>query len=99
MAYLIRYRKINVPPKKFSAKGKNHYLVKLWIRATDTDSLDSIKSVIYHLHSSFKDPERKVIKRERRFELKIRTYGFFSMKATLELKNGSSSVIAGRVQW
>lgn len=99
MAFSVRCRELNVPPKKFREGGRVHYRVKIWIRATETDSLDDIQKVMYQLHKSFKDPERIVDDRKSRFALKIWTYGFFDMEAKLTLNSGRPFTIRGRVEW
>ena len=99
MAFSVRCRKLNLPTREFRDGGRVHYRVKIWIRATETDSLDDIQEVVYQLHKSFKVPERKASDRKSRFALKIWSYGFFDITATLTLNSGEKPTIHGRVEW
>jgi hypothetical protein len=98
--YLINSKEVSgVEPKVFRKGGKCHHRVRINIIAKDGDSLDRIRSVQYELHPSFR--QRILIATDviYEFEIKIWTYGYFRIQATLLMKDGSSQIISGFVKW
>lgn len=62
-------------------------------------TLDNIDYVIYKLHPSFKDPVRRSDERGTNFEIKIWTYGWFYISATIMTKQGLPIQIQGKVEF
>lgn len=87
-----------VQPKQFSKNGKYHYYVRIYISAADS-ALDQIELVKYTLHPTFKDRVRVSASRQSNFDIRIWTYGYFGITATLFLKDGSNTDISGYVEW
>lgn len=89
----------NVEPKTFRKNGKKHRKVKVYLDGSP-EELDTIDSVEYELHPSFKESSRVATYRKRKFPIKFWTYGFFDIKAKLKYKDGSPpQTIKGRVEW
>jgi hypothetical protein len=62
-------------------------------------ALSNIQCVIYKLHSSFKDRMRRSESRASNFEIKIWTYGWFKMSATVIPVSGPPFEIYGQVDF
>ncbi len=59
----------------------------VWIEGSEND-LDKIESVVYILHSTFKDPVRTNTNRSEKFMLKTSGWGVFTLYAKIILKDG-----------
>jgi hypothetical protein len=85
------------------ANGIYYAYVRIFVEddnpTTEPVSLDNIEYVIYKLHPSFKNRLRRSEKRESNFEIKIWTYGWFLISATIITKSGPPFEIRGRVQF
>lgn len=100
MPFKIRSNEISgVEPKRFRAGGKLHHRVRIYLEATDDDSLEEIRSVQYELHPTFRERIRFSDDAVNQFELRIWTYGYFPMRATLLKNNGTTEDIKGFVEW
>ncbi|UCC53633.1 MAG: hypothetical protein JSV68_06590 [Anaerolineaceae bacterium] len=100
MPYQIKSTKVSgVEPRIFRRGGKSHYKVRIYLEPTDEDSLSSIKSVQYKLHSSFREPFRVSDDFRNKFEIKIWTWGYFEIEATLIMTNGTTELVEGYVRW
>lgn len=98
--YLINSKEVSgVEPKFFRKGGKYHHRVKINIIAKDDDSLDRIRSVQYELHPSFRQRIWIATDVINKFEIKIWTYGYFRIQATLLMTDGTSQIISGFVKW
>lgn len=63
-------------------------------------SLDDVSTVIYELDSSFGDSRfQKSSTRRNDFEIRIWTYGWFIIKATVILKSGRAYELRGKVEF
>lgn len=100
MSYKIKSNEVSgVEPRQFRKGGKLHHKVRIYLEATDGDSLSSIRSVQYELHPTFRDPMRVAHDVRTHFEFKIWTYGYFGIGATLIMKDGSTQTTHGFVKW
>jgi transcription initiation factor IIF auxiliary subunit len=98
--YLINSKGVTgVDPKVFRKGGRYHHRVKINIIATDDDSLERIKSVQYELHPSFRQRILTATDVMNKFEIKIWTYGYFRIQATLWMTDETSQIISGFVKW
>ncbi len=72
-----------------------------FIKATPPHSLDEIEYVEYHLHSTFRNPVRRVYKKEDGFALKTSGWGVFELKAKVVFKdpNRTPEVLSHRLQF
>ena len=84
------------PPRRFREGGKKHYRVNIWLAGAPAD-LQSVRSVRYELHESFKKPDRYSDSPVNQFRITIRTYGFFGIKAVITDVNGDTYPIQDRV--
>jgi transcription initiation factor IIF auxiliary subunit len=100
--YLINSKEVSgVEPRVFREGGKWHHRVRINIITTDTDNdpLDGIRSVQYELHPSFRQRIWVATDIINKFEIKIWTYGYFRIQATLLMIDGASQIISGFVKW
>jgi len=58
----------------------------IWVEGNEKD-LDEITCVVYTLHSTFKNPVRKVEDRESKFKLESDGWGVFTIYARIFLKD------------
>lgn len=70
---------------------------QIWIDAADK-ALDKINYVEYTLHSTFKNPVRKVNDRSSKFMLKEEGWGAFTVYAKIILNNGSTVLLEHDLQ-
>jgi len=100
MPFKIRSNEISgVDPIRFRAGGKLHHRVRIYLEATENDSLEDIRSVQYELHPTFRERIRFSDDAVNQFELRIWTYGYFTIQATLIKDDGSTEAIKGFVKW
>lgn len=70
----------------FKFEGDDWWSWWIWIEGEKAD-LDEIAYVIYTLHSTFKNPVRKIDDRASKFKLKTEGWGTFTIYARVVLKN------------
>ena len=83
----------------FRDGGLPHYNVRISLTADNPADLDRVKSVRYELHPTFKNRYPRSIEREREFEIRLWTYGFFTARAELIMANGDRDSVEGMVRW
>lgn len=69
----------------------------VWIEGTK-DELDSIESVTYTLHSTFREPVRTVTDRQTKFRLQTEGWGVFTIYARVKFADGKSSELAHELE-
>jgi hypothetical protein len=70
---------------------------RLLVAALDSDepqTLDGVQKVVYHLHPTFRNPDREVVARETNFEMRTRAWGQFLLRADVHFKDGRSVALA-----
>ena len=74
---------------KFSEKigDTSWYSWTAYISCSEPDSLDDIKFVEYHLHPTFKNPIRRIFKKDGGFPFKTRGWGVFNLRAHVVFKD------------
>ena len=72
--------------------------MRIYLEASDAE-LDKIHSVEYELHPTFRRRYRRSDERERKFEIRLWTYGYFKIRATLVMKDGKTQYVDGFVKW
>ena len=70
----------------FKYEGDDWWSWWIWIDGESND-LDEIDYVVYTLHSTFRNPVRKVSDRESKFRLETEGWGTFTIYAKVVLKN------------
>lgn len=88
----------HVEPKRPVEGGKLHYYVRIYIEAPAT-ALDSTELVKYELHHTFRDRYRVSTDRSKNFEIRIWTYGYFDIKASILRRDGQTIKVSGYVEW
>ena len=97
--YQIRTELVeNVQPKRFNEGGRYHYYIRIFIEASQS-ALDAVEFVKYKLHPTFRECFRVSFDRARSFELKLWTYGYFDIQASLVMREGHTIEISGYVEW
>ncbi len=71
-----------------SKKSQKNWRWSVWLEGLDSD-LDRIESVIYQLHSTFRNPIREVSDRQSGFRLDSTCWGQFMIYLTLQHKDGT----------
>ena len=71
----------------YKYEGEDWWSWWIWIEGTDAD-LDEIDYVIYTLHSTFRNPVRKIEDRKSKFKLETEGWGTFVIYAKIVLKGG-----------
>ncbi|MEL6926902.1 MAG: pYEATS domain-containing protein [Bacteroidota bacterium] len=77
---------VSYEPSKSESSSLN-YRINVQI-AGGPSHLDSIEQVTYHLHKSFKNPERVVSNRKNRFQIILKVWGGFDLRASLAFRDG-----------
>ena len=107
-AFIIKVeRDKNVEPKNFDRSKYLNYYVRIYIdidpsalsRLQNAYYFDDISFVKYELHPSYVEPIRTSSDQRNNFELKVWSYGFYPIKATIYLKTGNSLTIPGEVKF
>ncbi|HVF30647.1 MAG TPA: pYEATS domain-containing protein [Pyrinomonadaceae bacterium] len=87
-----------VVPKRFKEKGRLHFYVRIYLEAS-ADALDRIELVKYTLHPTFVDRVRVSTARQGNFEIRIWTYGYFEITASIVIRDGFKTDVRGYVEW
>ncbi|MBS1811640.1 MAG: hypothetical protein JST84_25995 [Acidobacteria bacterium] len=58
--------------------------------------LDEVEKVIYHLHPTFRNPNRESVDRQSNFEIQTAAWGEFNMTADIYFKGKSKPLIVER---
>jgi len=66
--------------------GKERWGIRVIVDADSEELLDKIVKVVYHLHPTFRDPNREIKNRKNKFELKTRAWGEFNILADVYFK-------------
>ena len=66
--------------------GKPYYRLRIALDADDVNTLQDVDYVIYHLHPTFRDPDRKVTDRTSGFAFQTAAWGEFNMTADIHFK-------------
>lgn len=96
-----------VAPRKFEKSKFLNFYVRIFIDINpallsnfqNSYTLDDISFVKYELHPSYLEPIRTSSDNRNNFELKVWTYGFYPIKATIYLKMGSPLLLNGEVKF
>jgi hypothetical protein len=77
IVYLVH----SVTGPRVDADGVERRGIRVIVDADSDDILDKIARVVYHLHSTFPNPDREITDHKRRFELRTRAWGEFNLSA------------------
>lgn len=105
-AFVIRTDRVRNEPKEFPNSKYLNFYVRVYIdidpeiAAKNTVyNYEDINFVKYELHPSYKDRYRVSEDRANKFEIKIWTYGFFDIKASIYMKLAQSLELTGMVKF
>lgn len=76
--------------------GLHYYRLRIALEADERELLDDIEKVIYHLHPTFKDPDRTVTDRGSNFEIGTAAWGEFNMTAEIFSRSGKPKLVVER---
>jgi hypothetical protein len=105
-AFVIKVERIpNIQPKRFEKSKYLNFYIRIFIDIDNTSTskniylMNDISFVRYELDPSYVDPIRISKDRTKNFELKVWTYGFYRVKATIYLNLGSPIDVYGEVKF
>ena len=76
--------------------GLQYYRLRIALDADEPELLDDVEKVIYHLHPTFKDPDRTVTDRRSNFEIGTAAWGEFNMTAEIFFRSGKPKLVVER---
>ena len=86
-------------PKRFRKGGRLHRKVRIYLTTDDPADMKKVRWAQYELHETFRDRYRISSKATSDFEIHIWTYGFFKVKGTVMLEDGTALEASGFVKW
>ena len=92
--YLVHTSQVNYT--KSIEKGHYYYKLSIWVDSNSQDLLNKIDKIIYHLHPSFKKPDREIDTLSNKFLLETYAWGQFYLFADVYLKNISEPIKISR---
>jgi len=96
-------RDASVLPKKFPNHRYLSFFIRIFIDYIDNSSmenkylLEDISFVKYELDPSYRDSNRLAENPQNNFEIRVWTYGYYPIQATIFPKYGSSYILKGNV--
>ena len=76
--------------------GLQYYRLRIALDADEPNLLEDVEKVIYHLHPTFKDPDRTVMDRQSNFEIGTAAWGEFNMTAEIFFRSGKPKLVVER---
>jgi len=76
--------------------GRAYYRIYITTHAENNEAKSSIEKVVYHLHSTFKNPRRVISTSENDFLLKTNGWGEFVINAEIYVKNKDNPIKLNR---
>jgi transcription initiation factor IIF auxiliary subunit len=102
MKFTIKATKIaGVAPRQIISKYK-HYRVRIFLEADDDEAqrrFQEIVSVTYELHPTFPDRFQTSVDLSKKFEIQIWTWGWFRVKAKVQLKDSAVVPVENDIEW
>lgn len=68
-------------------KRRRYFRIKVETRAHDEETFEKIEKVVYHLHNTFKDPDREITNKDNNFALELTVWGEFTLYADVYIEN------------
>jgi len=103
---IIRTERARPDAKEFPGSKYLNFYVRIYIdidpeiaAKNNVYNYDDINFVKYELHPSYKDRFRISEAKANQFEIKIWTYGFFEIKASIYMKLAQSLELTGMVKF
>jgi hypothetical protein len=76
--------------------GLQYHRIRISLDADTPHLLDEVERVVYHLHPTFRNPERQSENRDERFEITTVAWGEFNMTADVYLRDRGAPLIIER---
>jgi hypothetical protein len=76
--------------------GLQYYRLRIALDADEPDLLDDVEKVLYHLHPTFRDPDREVADRHTSFEIRTAAWGEFNMTCEIFFHDGNPKLVVER---
>ncbi len=76
--------------------GQQYYRLRIAVDADEPEILDDVEKVIYHLHPTFRDPDRTSTDRQSGFEIGTAAWGEFNMTAEIFFRSGKPKLVVER---
>lgn len=76
--------------------GYIYYRLKIALDADEPEILDDVEKVVYHLHPTFKDPDRIATDRRTNFEIRTAAWGEFNMTAEVFFRSKQPKLVIER---
>ncbi|MFG2971070.1 MULTISPECIES: pYEATS domain-containing protein [unclassified Streptomyces] len=72
--------------------GYRYFRLRIGLEGDRDSDLDRVAKVVYHLHPTFRDPDRTVTNRSTGFELTTAAWGNFSLTADVYVKGDAEPI-------
>lgn len=72
--------------------GYKYFRLRIALEGDSDADLDRVAKVVYHLHPTFRDPDRVVTNRSTSFELTTAAWGMFDLTADVYVKGSSEPI-------
>jgi len=90
----MTHRAVRAPSLDFG--GLQYYRLRISLDADDSQLLGDVEKVIYHLHPTFKDPDRTSTDRSSNFAITTAAWGEFNMTAEIFFSSGKPKLVVER---
>jgi hypothetical protein len=85
-----------VRDRSLDKDGTEYYRLRIALEADEAALLDEVEKVTYHLHPTFKNPDRTATERSSNFEIGTAAWGDFNMTAEVFFKNNKPKLVIER---
>ncbi len=85
-----------VRDRSLDQAGQEYYRLRIAIDADNPGILDDVEKVVYHLHPTFRDPDRTSTDRRSGFEIGTAAWGEFNMTAEIFFRSGKPRLVVER---
>ncbi|GLY75442.1 pYEATS domain-containing protein [Actinoallomurus iriomotensis] len=72
--------------------GYRYFRLRIALEGDSDSDLDRVTKVVYHLHPTFRDPDRVVTNRSTGFELTTAAWGMFNLTADVYVKGSTEPI-------
>ena len=76
--------------------GLQYYRLRIALDADEPNLLNDVEKVIYHLHPTFKNPDRTATERRSNFGIVTAAWGDFNMTAEVFFRGGKPTLVVER---
>lgn len=76
--------------------GQQYYRLRIAVEADEPEVIEDVEKVVYHLHPTFRDPDRTSTDRQSGFEIGTAAWGEFNMTAEIFFRGGKPKLVVER---